>query len=383
MRGIHLARLWAQAWSEAKSDIGADDARNLFVARGHSIRLAARRAAMTVSRARLVFGTLAVLTPLWIAVDVRSLPAESWHALVPVRLLTAGAFAAALLWARRMRTIRDAHLALFVLYAIPAAFFVGCHAWALARGAGALEGFLAGYIYFPALMLGTLALFPLTVAESAAIALPTLILQVAGLAYGWPAPEWTPLAAVFWAVALLAAVAMLAGCSQLAFLIVNVREGIHDSLTGCYSRRCGEEMLDLQHSLSRRAGSELAIAVVALDGMQDVNRRSGYATGDAVLRRAAETLHDRMRAGDLLVRWSGDQYLLVLPGASLDLAEAAVQRLLSRGLGVLPERAPVTASIGLAERKRDAADDWWRLVDLAEVRMRRARAAGGNCTFAG
>jgi GGDEF domain-containing protein len=72
-----------------------------------------------------------------------------------------------------------------------------------------------------------------------------------------------------------------------------------------------------------------------------------------------------------------------LPGASLDLAEAAVQRLLSRGLGVLPERAPVTASIGLAERKRDAADDWWRLVDLAEVRMRRARAAGGNCTFAG
>jgi len=382
MLGTHLARLWAQAWSEAKSDIGTDEARGLFVARAHPERLTARRAVMIVSRARLAAGVLAVLTPLWIAIDVRSLPAETWHVLAPMRLLTAAAFAAALVLTRRMHTLRDAYLALFTLYAIPTAFFLWCSAWALARGAGALEGFLTGYAYLPLLMLGALALFPLTLAESAAIAVPTLIMQGATLAAGWPALDWSALAAAFWGLALLAAMAMLAGCSQLASLVVNVREGIHDGLTGCYARRCGEELLDLQYALTSRSGTDLALVLVALDGMEDINERFGRAVGDATLKKVAEVLHDGMRAGDLLVRWAGDQFLLVLPDAGLAQAEGALQRLLVRGLGVRPDRAPVTASIGLAERQRDAADDWWRLVDLVDARMRSARAGGGNRSVA-
>ena len=367
----------------AQSDIGPSEAGGLVRAAAHPGRLTARRAAMIVARARLVAGLFALLTPLWIVLDVWALAPEVWRALAPMRLLTAAAFAAALLLIRRMHTLRDAYRALALLYAIPAAFFLGCYVWALGLESGVLDGFLAGYAYLPFVMLAALALFPLTVVEGACFAALMLLVQTR--------PRSRPtgrrstgrrIIASFWVLALIAALAIAAGLSQLAFLIVNVREGIHDSLTGCYSRRCGEELLDLQYALSLRAGTRLALALVALDDFQSLNERFGYATGDAALRNATELLHDSMRSGDLLTRWTGDQYLLVLPNASLEQAEAALQRLLSTGLGVRPDRAPVTASIGLAERQQDSAEDWWRLVDFADARMRQARAAGGNRTVA-
>jgi len=367
----------------ALSDIGPSEAGGLIRAGAHPGRLNARRAAIVVARARLVAGLFALLTPLWIALDVWALAPEVWRALAPMRLLTAAAFAAALVLIRRMHTLRDAFRALALLYAIPAAFFLGCYAWALGLESGVLDGFLAGYAYLPFVMLAALALFPLTVAESAGFAVLMLLVHSATLATDWPQIDWPAFIASFWVLALIAAVAMLAGLSQLAFLIVNVREGIHDSLTGCYSRRFGEELLELQYALSTRAEARLALALVALDDFPLLNESFGYAAGDAALRKATEILHDSMRTGDLLARWADDQYLLVLPNASPEQSEGTLQRLLSKGLGVRPDGVPVTASVGLAERQHDSADDWWRLVDLAELRMLKARAAGGNRTVAG
>jgi diguanylate cyclase (GGDEF)-like protein len=384
MIGSHLSRLWAQAWSIALSDIGADETDALINARTHSGRLNARRATMIVARARLIAGLFALLTPLWIVVDVWALAPAIWHALVPMRLLTAAAFAAAVALIRDRHTLRDAYRALFFLYAIPAAFFLGCYAWTLGLGSGGvLDGFLAGYAYLPFVMLAALALFPLTLAEGASLAALMLLVDSATLASDWPGVDWPVFVTSFWVLALIASVSLIAGLSQLAFLIVNVREGIHDSLTGCYSRRCGEELLDLQYALSTRAETRLALAVIGLDELQALNERFGYAMGDAALKQATELLHDSMRSGDLLARWTGDQYLLVMPNASLEQAQGALERLLSGGLGVHPDRAPVTASVGLAERLSDSAEDWWRLVDLAELRMIKARAAGGNRTVAG
>src|SRR5512146_1207763 len=380
MPGSHLSRLWAQAWSMAQSDIGPSEVGGLLRAGAHPGHLTARRAAMIVARARLVAGLFALLTPLWIALDVWALAPDVWRSLAPMRLLTAAAFAAALLMIRGMHTLRDAYRALALLYAIPAAFFLGCYAWASGLESGVLDGFLAGYAYLPFVMLAALALFPLTVAEGAGLAALMLLVHSATLASDWPEVDWPSFVASFWVLALIAALALLAGLSQLGFLIVNVREGIHDSLTGCYSRRCGEELLELQYVLSVRGDLDLALALVVLDEFRTLNERFGYVTGDAVLRKATEILHDNMRAGDLLVRWAGDRFLLVMPNASTAQATSAVQRLLSRGLGVRPDRLPVTASIGLAERRSDAADDWWRLVDIANSRADEARAAGGNRT---
>jgi len=378
----NLSKLWTYAWSLALSDIGAHETGGLIRAHMHTGRLTARRVAIIVARARLVAGLFAVLTPLWIVNDVLALAPSVWHVLVPMRLLTAVAFAAALVLIRGMHTLRDAYKALALLYAIPAIFFVASYSWVLGLESGAINGFLAGYAYLPMVMLSALALFPLTALEGACFAGLMLLMHSATIATNWPNPDWPAFIASFWVLALIASVALFAGLSQLAFLIVNLHEGIHDNLTRCYSRRFGEELLDLQYALAERADSRLALALLALDEFQTVNDRFGYHYGDTMLRNATELLHDAPRSGDLLVRWTGDQFLLVLPNASLAESEVALRRLLSKGLGVRPDRVPLTASIGLAERQRDATDDWWRLVDLANARMQQARAAGGNQAIA-
>lgn len=84
----------------------------------------------------------------------------------------------------------------------------------------------------------------------------------------------------------------------------------------------------------------------------------------------------------MLVRWSEIEYMLISPGTSLDQANAARERILSQGLGLRPDDAPFTASIGVAERLHDSAEDWWKLIDLASARLREAREAGGNSVVA-
>jgi diguanylate cyclase (GGDEF)-like protein len=377
----HFAKLWSHAWSAVLTDVGAQEIGWLFRARAHTMRLTARRSSMIVSRVRLVAGVFAILTPLWIVVDVLALPQEVWLGLVPMRVLTAAAFGAIFLAVRRMHTLGDAYRALFFLLAVPTAFFLFAHLhMSQFHLDGIPEGYALGYAYLPFVMLAGLSVFPLTVAESVTITAPILGAQIVALAITRSMLDWPAFSASIWVLFLVAAVAMLASLSQLAFMIVIVRDGIHDSLTKCYSRLCGEELLDLQFTWSSRSGNALALALIGLDNFQEVNIRFGYATGDAALKSITEILHDNLRSGDMLVRWTGNEYLLILPTASAEEAAAVTRRLLSSGLGVRPDLAPLTGSIGLSERLRDSAEDWWRLVDLAGARMQAARQAGGNQT---
>jgi len=179
---------------------------------------------------------------------------------------------------------------------------------------------------------------------------------------------------------LVGSIGMLAALSQLTYLIIVVREGLRDSLTGAYSRRPGEEFLELQFTWSERSRNPLAMALVEIDRFKELNDQFGYAAGDAALVGVTQKLNDSMRAGDTLIRWTGKQHLLIFPSAGADQAAGVLGRLLSAGLGVRPDGQPLTASVGVAERIWDAAQDLWRLIDLAESRMSAAQRAGGNRT---
>jgi len=377
MQGESLLKLWARAWSMLLSALADEDTRGLISAKAHTVRLSARRARVIAARVRLVAGVLAVLTPLWIVIDVWVLPPPLWYELAAMRAVTAVAFALVLVAVYRALTLRDAYRALFLLYAIPAAFvLLGYLLASHIEVAGVLDEAIAGYAYLPFVMLAALAIFPLTVIESASLVLVVLLMHFASIGVYSRAPDWTAFLASFWVLVLIAAMSMLAGFSQLGFLMVNLREAIHDGLTGCYSRRCGEELAELHHALASRNRSSLALVLVGLDNFRDINERYGQATGDTALKMIAGNLQGAMRSGDMLVRWSGSEYLLILPGASLDQANAARERILSQGLGARPDDALFTASIGIAERMQDSADDWWKLVDLADARMREARHVG-------
>ena len=371
-----FSKLWVHSWSKTLNDIGADELGGLFRARRHSTRLTVPRAATIVSRARIVAGLLAVFTPLWILIDMWTLPTEVWQDMVAMRLLAAVAFIAILAALRGMHTLSEAYRALFFLLSVPAALFLYGYLRLLHHDAdGILDGFAVGYASLPFVMMSGIAIFPLTILEGIVFCLFVLLVQIIAWAPNMPSMELSTAFGTLWVLLMLAAASTLAGVSQLAFMIVMVREGIHDSLTGCYSRRAGEALVDLQYTWSSRGETPLSVAVMILDDFQGVNDRFGYVAGDEALKAITERLNDSLRAGDTLARWAGDRYLLALSNATTEQAAEIVGRLVSSGLGTQPDGKPFTASVGIAERVRDATEDWWRLIDTAESRAKSARLA--------
>jgi hypothetical protein len=158
--------------------IGPQEIGGLLHASQHSPRLTARRAGLIVSRVRLTAGLLALLTPLWILVDIWMFSPEVWMALLPMRLITAVAFAAILIAVRRMHTMRDAYVSLAYLMLVPAAFFLFVHFHLAGLHLDAqLAGQWTGYAYLPFIMIAVLAIFPLTMFEATVCALPMLAAQ--------------------------------------------------------------------------------------------------------------------------------------------------------------------------------------------------------------
>ncbi|MCX7141682.1 MAG: GGDEF domain-containing protein [Proteobacteria bacterium] len=371
-----FSSLWVHSWSKTLNDIGANEMDGLFRAKRHITRLTVPRAATIVARVRIVAGLLAVFTPLWILIDIWTLPTEVWHDMMPMRLLAAVAFVAILLALRGMHTLGDAYRALSFLLSVPSALFLYGYLRIMHHDAdGVIDGFAVGYASLPFVMMSGIAIFPLTILEGVVFCFMILLVQIAAWVPHLSGMQLSTVFGTLWVLLMLAAASTLAGVSQLAFMIVMVREGIHDSLTGCYSRRAGEALVDLQYTWSVRSDTPLVVAIVSLDDFQDVNERFGYAAGDAALKAITERLNDSLRAGDILARWAGDQYMLALANSTTEQGAEVVGRLLAGSLGTKPDGTPFTASIGLAERVRDATEDWWRLIDTAEARSKAAHLA--------
>lgn len=354
----------------------------------HISLLEKRRTTMIVSRVRLVAALFAILTPLWIVVDIAAFPTEVWLPLVIARVVATIAFGLITLMAIRMNTMADAYRILAMLFAVPTVFFLFSYQhMAQFDLHGIQQAFSTGYAFLPFVMLAGLSIFPLTLLENIAFISPLLIMQLTAGIMRLPVLDWPTFAASFWLMFLIAGVAVLAGLSQLAFIIVLVREAIRDNMTGCFSRQSGEELLELQFGLARRGGNPLALAFIDLDNFKQINDRYGHETGDAVLIGSTSAIQQQLRMGDMLVRWGGEEFILIMPNTTSAMACVALQRVRQAGLGKRPDGTPVTASIGIAERVADGVeDDWRQLVEKADARMYEAKQAGRDrmigCTAA-
>jgi diguanylate cyclase (GGDEF)-like protein len=276
-----------------------------------------------------------------------------------------------------MDTMRDAYRALSFLLAAPTAFFIFSHHHLAAfQLTGIQAAFATGYAYLPFVMLAGLSIFPLTLIEALAFAAPMIGAQILAAALELDVLNWPNFVASMWLLLLISAVSMLAGLSQLAFMIVLVREAIRDNMTGCFSRHSGEELLELQFILSSRSAAPLAVAFIDLDKFKSINDTYGHDAGDTVLINTAHSIRAQLRTGDMLVRWGGEEFLLIMPNTSLEQACTALNRLRSLGFSLRPDGAAMTASIGIAERMTDQSDSWRSLVETADSRMYTAKQAG-------
>lgn len=343
----------------------------------HLSLLARRRATMIVDRVRLFAFLFAVLTPLWSVVDLVVFPFPLWLYLALMRLLAGAAFASLLLHYRPSGDLFDAYRAIALLFAIPTIFYVTSYTLLShyqLTGVSAAIG--SGYAFLPFVLLAGLSIFPLTLVENLVIASPILVAQGVAGSLRWATLDWPSFAGAFWLLVLITGVSTLAGMSQLAFMIALVRQAIRDPLTGVFSRASGEEVLDLQFTIASRSNAALSVAFLDLDHFKTINDQYGHDAGDKTLIDMTNIVGGNLRRGDMLARWGGEEFLLIMPDTDLAQAEAALLRMRSIGFGVRPNGTPVTASIGIAERSADRPTDWKALVDVADQRMYLAKQGG-------
>ncbi len=336
------------------------------------------RDVIAVRRTRIAAVIFAVLIVAWTAVDVAALGPTAGGLIGVGRVMAGAAFALVAVYcsaAGRPKT----RPALALLFAVPLPFYTYAMFVLWLTGIDLASSAVATtYVELPFIAVACIALFPLGALEGALLALPYILISIAVAAL-----PGAPFAGVLdfgvaWLVTVVALIAVVASVSQLRFMTALIDQSSRDALTGALSRRVGEEILRVGVGVARRQGTPFAAVFVDLDHFKSVNDSFGHSAGDAVLRAVGATLAEVVRRQDAVIRWGGEEFVILLPGTNASGAARLVTRIGARGLSLRPDGAPQTASIGYAEISADGLADGAALVALADARMYRAKQAGRN-----
>jgi diguanylate cyclase (GGDEF)-like protein len=151
--------------------------------------------------------------------------------------------------------------------------------------------------------------------------------------------RWNTVVAVagIWIIALL-----------IYFLVANrsyrmqlVKLASQDALTGLPNRRRTQELALAALELTKTTGKPLTLALIDMDHFKDINDRCGHAAGDHVLQEFARAGREALRETDILGRWGGEEFLLLMPETPVELAVASLERLRTLVFGI---RLPPTGS---------------------------------------
>jgi len=156
-----------------------------------------------------------------------------------------------------------------------------------------------------------------------------------------------------------------------------------DELTQLFNRRHGTQRLTEEMNRSVRYGRGISVALLDVDYFKKVNDTHGHQAGDEVLVAVSDRLTQATRDSDCVIRWGGEEFLVVFPETSLDEAAGIVERfrahLGSQPVNVLNGdlRLKVTASGGVA--KLEPGDSLQSLVARADGALYKAKESGRNC----
>jgi len=160
-----------------------------------------------------------------------------------------------------------------------------------------------------------------------------------------------------------------------------------DPLTGVYNRRFGLQRLTEEFGRAIRSGDPLGVLMLDLDHFKAVNDTYGHLVGDRVLQAVVRATRQALREGDVLMRYGGEEFILVLPGAGReDLVKTAerVRRAVAEAeITEAGQRIPVTVSIGgsgLPDRNATSPQD---LISVADAGLYTSKESGRDrCVIA-
>ena len=162
-------------------------------------------------------------------------------------------------------------------------------------------------------------------------------------------------------------------------------QAIRDPLTGLFNRRYMIETFERELARAQRHGDSLGVIMMDLDKFKNFNDTFGHDMGDRLLTAFGDFIRDIIRKEDVACRWGGEEFVLILPGASLNAGLARAEEIRSRAKELqiptgTPHR-PVTLSLGVAvyPEHGSTTDE---LLKAADTALYRAKRGGRNRVMA-
>lgn len=151
-----------------------------------------------------------------------------------------------------------------------------------------------------------------------------------------------------------------------------------DPLTGLWNRTAFEDQTQRIVALARRQQESLSLLLIDVDRFKHINDTYGHSAGDAVLQQLARSFQKTARRSDLVARWGGDEFTVLLPATGSAGAFTFADRLAhdARPVTVPGSVATVTLSIGVATLRDEEGP--LQLRECADAAMYRAKQSGGN-----
>jgi len=154
---------------------------------------------------------------------------------------------------------------------------------------------------------------------------------------------------------------------------------IKDTKTGLYNSRFFDAVFDIEIEKAKR-GQKLSLIIIDIDNLKDVNDSLGHTIGDAAIKKVAGYVRENIRKSDIASRFGGDEFVILLPYASLNTAMRISRRLREK---IIKDRAlsryGVTASSGVADFEQE--DTRNKLFNKADFALLCAKRQGKNISM--
>ena len=160
-----------------------------------------------------------------------------------------------------------------------------------------------------------------------------------------------------------------------------LKKAMHDPLTGALNRSALDTMLDKEIDLATRHGNDLALLMLDVDHFKQINDTYGHGTGDKVLCSLVNSLKKQIRTSDVLFRYGGEEFTLLLNNTTIDGAHLLAQRIRSaveqQTHVTDTDNIQFTISIGVAQLNH--AETAQQLLEKADIALYAAKKMGRNC----
>ncbi|UGB44257.1 GGDEF domain-containing protein [Frateuria edaphi] len=153
------------------------------------------------------------------------------------------------------------------------------------------------------------------------------------------------------------------------------RLAVSDELTGIANRRSMRSLLEHHVALSARHVMPFCVAILDIDHFKTVNDELGHAAGDEVLKAFARRASETLRSSDVLGRWGGEEFVLVMP-CDLEAARRVLERTHRAVFSSCYPSRPITFSAGVAQHHPEESAD--HLLSRADLALYRAKRSGRN-----